>query len=272
VIPASDTTSSGPGHDRQFTATHWSLVAQAGNDNTEVRATAMGKLYCAYWYPVYSFIRWRRRRGRHEAEDLAQAFFVHLVEAETVKNADREKGRFRTFLLFALEKFLVNDWKRQHRLKRGGQCQTISINEAEAAGCYKCEPVDADSPESIRPRIGGHSSAQSSGPTAQRLYRKRQSRVIRPIGVNTLGQRRDRLVRRDGNEIGQERARGQSSCASPQRRVSSNPPAGGCRYGLVLGKRSMIKSPRLFARSTANSFTGISCSNRSGLLDKSVAA
>ena len=142
MTPATDSASSSPGHDAQFGATHWSVVARAGDDDSEVRAAALGKLYCAYWYPVYSFIRWRRHCGHHEAEDLTQAFFVHLVEAETVKRADREKGRFRTFLLGALEKFVLNDWKRQHALKRGGQCQTISIDEAVAEGRYNCEPVD----------------------------------------------------------------------------------------------------------------------------------
>ena len=69
------------------------------------------------------------------------------MEAETVKRADREKGRFRTFLLGALEKFLINDWKLQHRIKRGGQCQTISIDEAVAEGRYGCEPADSDTPD-----------------------------------------------------------------------------------------------------------------------------
>jgi RNA polymerase sigma-70 factor (ECF subfamily) len=147
MMSATDTASSSPGHDPQFKATHWSVVVRAGDDDFEVRAAALGKLYCAYWYPIYSFIRWRRRCGHHEAEDLTQAFFVHLVEAETVKRADREKGRFRTFLLGALEKFLINDWKLQRRIKRGGQCQTISIDEAVAEGRYGCEPADSDTPD-----------------------------------------------------------------------------------------------------------------------------
>jgi RNA polymerase sigma-70 factor (ECF subfamily) len=147
MMSATDTASSSPGHNPQFKATHWSVVVRAGDDDFEVRAAALGKLYCAYWYPIYSFIRWRRRCGHHEAEDLTQAFFVHLVEAETLKRADREKGRFRTFLLGALEKFLINDWKWQQRIKRGGQCQTISIDEAVAEGRYGCEPADSDTPD-----------------------------------------------------------------------------------------------------------------------------
>jgi RNA polymerase sigma-70 factor (ECF subfamily) len=144
MTPGTDTASSSPGHDAHFTATHWSVVAKVGDEDPAVRAAALEQLCRAYWYPIYSFIRRSRHCSHEEAEDLAQGFFAQLVEAETVKRADREKGRFRTFLLGALEKFLVNDWKRQHRIKRGGRSQTISIDEAVAEGLYGCEPVERE--------------------------------------------------------------------------------------------------------------------------------
>jgi RNA polymerase sigma-70 factor (ECF subfamily) len=146
VTPLTETTPT-PAQNAQFTATHWSLIVQAGEADPALRAAALEKLCSAYWYPIYSFIRRRCGCNHQDAEDLTQGFFAHLLKAETITRADREKGRFRTFLLGALEKFLINDWKRQHRQKRGGHNQTISIDEAIAEGRFGCEPVDTDTPD-----------------------------------------------------------------------------------------------------------------------------
>lgn len=90
----------GFGYDKAaaFSTTHWSVVLTAGQDNPEGAAAALEQLCRKYWYPMYAFIR-RRGSGPHEAEDLTQGFFAHLLEMETLKKADQRKGKFRTFLL-----------------------------------------------------------------------------------------------------------------------------------------------------------------------------
>jgi RNA polymerase sigma-70 factor (ECF subfamily) len=66
-----------------------------------------------------------------------QAFFVHLMEYNTLSRADRGKGRLRTFLLGSLQNFLANEYDRAQALKRGGGKQILSLDEnfadAEAA-------------------------------------------------------------------------------------------------------------------------------------------
>jgi RNA polymerase sigma-70 factor (ECF subfamily) len=132
---------------RPFTNTHWSVVAQAAGDSQQARA-ALETLCRKYWYPIYAFIR-RRGSNHHEAEDLTQAFFAQLLGKELIGKVDRNRGKFRTFLLTALNNFLANDWDKQMALKRGGGRQIISLDETVADGRYREEPSTALTPEQL---------------------------------------------------------------------------------------------------------------------------
>jgi RNA polymerase sigma factor (sigma-70 family) len=129
-----------------FSSTHWSVVARAAGDPGAMAAleTLCGK----YWYPIYAFIR-RRGSNHHQAEDLTQAFFTHVLAKEILAKADRNKGKFRTFLLAALTNFLANEWDKQQALKRGGGRQIVSLDETVAEGRYRQEPVAALTPEKL---------------------------------------------------------------------------------------------------------------------------
>ena len=96
------------------------------------RATAWEDLYRIYCYPVYAFIR-RRGHLRPQAQDLTQDFFVHMIERGTLGRAEREKGRFRTFLLAALEYFLVDAARRESARKHGGGCRFVFLDDPDAA-------------------------------------------------------------------------------------------------------------------------------------------
>lgn len=99
----------------------------------------------AYWAPIYAFLR-HRGRSSSDAQDLTQAFFVHLLEYKTLSRADREKGRLRTFLLGSLQNFLANEYDRAQALKRGGGRQILSLDEnfAEAEASIRAtEGMDA---------------------------------------------------------------------------------------------------------------------------------
>ena len=129
-----------------FATTHWSVVQSAADDDTDCAAHALEQLCAKYWYPIYAFIR-RRGMDHHETEDLTQAFFAQLLEKKSLKRADREKGKFRTFLLSSLTNFLNNEWDKKQTIKRGGRHQIISLDEALAEERYRCEPVTSDTPE-----------------------------------------------------------------------------------------------------------------------------
>jgi len=131
-----------------FSTTHWSVVLTAARDDPVGASAALEKLCRKYWYPIYAFVR-RRGADRQEAEDLTQGFFAHLLEMETLKKADRRKGKFRTFLLSALTKFLSNEWDKRQTAKRGGGRQILSLDEAAAEERYSVEPVEPGSPEKL---------------------------------------------------------------------------------------------------------------------------
>ena len=144
-IESSDAASGGGGN---FSTTLWSVVLAAGRDDHPRAAAALERLCRIYWYPIYAFIR-RRGADRHNAEDLTQSFFAFLLEKEMLKKVDREKGKFRSFLLASLTNFLANEWDKRQAGKRGGQHQIISWDEMEAEELYRNEPVERLTPERL---------------------------------------------------------------------------------------------------------------------------
>ncbi len=147
-LPAAEAASITEARRSAFSTTHWSVVLAVREGDLIGSAAALEKLCQRYWYPIYAFIR-RRGADAHAAEDLTQAFFAHLLDQETLKKVDREKGKFRTFLLTALTHFLANEWDRRQTLKRGGQYQIFSLDEARAEERYRHEPVEPATPEKL---------------------------------------------------------------------------------------------------------------------------
>lgn len=101
-----------------------------------------------YWYPLYAFAR-RKGRPAEEAKDLTQDFFAVVLEKNYLGDADRERGRFRTFLLAAAENFLRNDWARRQTLKRGGGISFVSFDANAAETRYLREPAEGETPEKL---------------------------------------------------------------------------------------------------------------------------
>jgi RNA polymerase sigma-70 factor (ECF subfamily) len=129
-----------------FATTHWSLVLAAGAAPSPLAREALERLCQAYWYPLYAYVR-RRGRNAHDAQDLTQEFFLYLLDHGYLARADPRKGRFRAFLLVALNHFLTNEWHRARALKRGGGHAFLSWDEFAAEDRYRREPMAADSPE-----------------------------------------------------------------------------------------------------------------------------
>jgi RNA polymerase sigma factor (sigma-70 family) len=140
-----------PDKNPDFTTTNWSVVLVAGKTDYGRAADAMEKLCVRYWYPLYAFVR-RRGSDEHEAKDLTQAFFAHLLENESLKKVDRQKGKFRSFLLAAATNFLANEWDKRQSLKRGGQYRVISLDDADAEERYRHEPAAPLTPENLYDR------------------------------------------------------------------------------------------------------------------------
>ena len=121
------------GPNGRFEPTHWSVVLAAGReaDAANSAQAALAQLCRTYWSPLYGFIR-GRGYSVHDAQDLTQGFFCHLIERRLYAHADRTAGKFRSFLLASLKHFLADAYDRAHALKRGGACEFLPLHEEQA--------------------------------------------------------------------------------------------------------------------------------------------
>jgi DNA-directed RNA polymerase specialized sigma24 family protein len=140
--------SSPPAGAANFQTTHWTVVMTAAQSEVEGGPAALAELCQLYWYPLYVFAR-RRGHSPEDAKDLTQGFLLHLLEHRTIAHADRLKGKFRSFLLGSFKNYLCNETHRAHVLKRGGNCEFVSLDLEGAESRYLLEPADALTAETI---------------------------------------------------------------------------------------------------------------------------
>jgi|SRR5215471_5030853 len=133
---------------RHFPTTTWTLVLSAGQPADVRSSDALASLCEKYWYPLYAYLR-RRGYSRDQAEDLTQEFFARLLEKRYIEHADRNKGRFRTFLLTSLTYFLCDEVDRSQALKRGGSRAPLPFEIRNGEEIYQREPSHNETPERI---------------------------------------------------------------------------------------------------------------------------
>jgi RNA polymerase sigma-70 factor (ECF subfamily) len=115
-----------------FLDTQWSVILAAGESriDAEMSRAALAQLCQTYWPPLYTYAR-ARGYSRHDAQDLTQGFFAYLIEHKIYTRTDRQKGKFRSFLLASFKNFLSDARDREQALKRGGGHQFLPLDEAK---------------------------------------------------------------------------------------------------------------------------------------------
>jgi RNA polymerase sigma-70 factor (ECF subfamily) len=111
----------------RFPETQWSMVLAAARGDSTRGVGALGELCQLYWYPVFGYLRGKGTSAQ-DAQDLAQGFFLHLIEHETLTRADPHKGSFRGFLLGCLKHFACDQRDRASAQKRGGQVAFVHFD------------------------------------------------------------------------------------------------------------------------------------------------
>jgi RNA polymerase sigma factor (sigma-70 family) len=147
MFPAGEYSSELTPRRQQFDTTHWSVVLAARGESAEAQV-ALENLCRVYWYPLYAFVR-RQGHSPEDAEDLIQGFFARLLQRKDLESVQRERGRFRSYLLVSLKHFTLNEQLRARAEKRGGGQPLISLDEVEAEKRFAQEPVDNSTPEKI---------------------------------------------------------------------------------------------------------------------------
>jgi RNA polymerase sigma factor (sigma-70 family) len=151
TIPMPEDAAEKPSSHQWFVTTHWSVVVAAGKTDSTRAQAALEALCRSYWYPLYAYVR-RLGHKPHDAEDLVQAFFAQCLEKNYLRAADQGKGRFRSFLLIALKRFLANEWDKAHTQKRGGGEILISLDGLVPEERYALEPAQVQNPETLYER------------------------------------------------------------------------------------------------------------------------
>ena len=132
----------------QFLTTHWSIVLEASLNNSQGAYSALSWLCKTYWYPIYAYVR-RQGYNPTDAADSTQGFFERLLEKNYMADVNRDKGKFRSFLLAALKHFLSNERDHARAVKRGGGQSPISFDQTDAEKRYRLEPVEKMSADKI---------------------------------------------------------------------------------------------------------------------------
>ncbi len=113
----------------QFATTQWTLVWQAAAEDSKHGRPALAEVIRRYWLPLYGFAR-RRGLSSEDAEDATQEFLSRVLDGNLLGSADPAKGKFRSYLLTAWKRFLIDEYRRNRAIQRGGHVRFGSIDVA----------------------------------------------------------------------------------------------------------------------------------------------
>jgi RNA polymerase sigma-70 factor (ECF subfamily) len=174
-----------PARAARFATTRWSLVVAAGEAVTPTGRSALESLCRDCWFPLYAFAR-RSGATPDEAQDRVQSFFAALLEKGWLRQADPERGRFRTFLLAAFRHHVSHERERERAKKRGGGVVTFSLDAAEGERRYRAEPEDSETPERLYDRRFAFAILEAALADTREVYRGDRAPVfegLRPFLV-----------------------------------------------------------------------------------------
>lgn len=134
-----------------FPRTRWSVVLAATQRSSPESAHALEAICRTYWYPLFAFAR-RQVSSPEDAQDLTQEFFRLLLEKRWLEDADREKGRLRTFLITALKRFMAKEWRQASAQRRGGGQVHVPFDTVFAESRYAADPAGHFAPDELYDR------------------------------------------------------------------------------------------------------------------------
>ena len=124
------------------------MVNAVSEGTSSSAGEALSELCGVYWPPLYTYLR-RRGYGPDEAQDLTQGFFARLLERRDIQAADQARGKFRSFLLTALKRYVINEHHRAAAEKRGGGIAPLPLDFAGAERAYASDERSQDAPDRV---------------------------------------------------------------------------------------------------------------------------
>lgn len=144
------------GSGARFEDTNWWVVRQAADAESTGSDAARAHLCSTYWRPIYGYLR-RIGYAHEDAQDLTQEFFARFFEKNFVQRAAREKGKFRSWLLLLLKRFVADERDRAHRQKRGGGQPPLALDAFEPEQARQIQPSDTLTPDKLFDRAWAES-------------------------------------------------------------------------------------------------------------------
>jgi RNA polymerase sigma-70 factor (ECF subfamily) len=166
----------------RFASTHWSLVVSAARQSSPHSREALEELCAVYWAPLYWHVR-RLGYDASKAQDLTQGFFAPLLEKRALGYVDRERGKFRSFLLASLRHYLANEHDHAQAQKRGGGQTILPIDFRSAESVYSLEPSHDLTPEKLFEKRWALTVLETSLAALQQQYQ--QAGKSRLFGIPT---------------------------------------------------------------------------------------
>ena len=176
----------GLGHwGEQFPDTHWTLLMDRSETSRD-GDRRLTELCQQYWYPLYAYLR-RKGRSSQDAQDYTQGFFTYLLSGERMGGLDPSRGRFRSYLLGAMDHYLNDRRKYENALKRGGGKAPVSIEEEMAEHRFQNEPADDLTPEKLFDRKWALTViTEAKSRLAQEFVTSGKEKVFAEVGDFTL--------------------------------------------------------------------------------------
>jgi DNA-directed RNA polymerase specialized sigma24 family protein len=131
-----------------FPTTDWGLLADVRGNGPAAKLAALDILIRRYWKPVFLFLR-HSGSPDESAKDSTQAFFADWIDGDAFAKADERKGRFRSFMLTCLKRFVSNEHRAAHAQKRGPPEGLLSLDELMSNPDMPFEPAHNMTPEAI---------------------------------------------------------------------------------------------------------------------------
>jgi len=119
------------GDNRAFPVTQWAQIFNLKMSHEDQRALIINELFKRYWKPIYCYLR-RKGYDNETAKDLTQGFFLEVVLGRhLVQQASQARGRFRTFLLTAIDRYVIDLHRYQTSNKRKPDGQIFKLDDLD---------------------------------------------------------------------------------------------------------------------------------------------
>jgi RNA polymerase sigma-70 factor (ECF subfamily) len=187
----------------RFPTTHWSLIGRASTKDPAIKRRALGDLLSRYMPAIKAYLTVKRHIDSDQVDDLFQGFVSSkILEQDLIARADRQKGKFRTWLLTALDRYVISEWRHQSAAKRGGRgLESVHAPRNQgiaAASARASDAFDLAWARELLAEVLRRMQAECEESGSPHIWGVFESRILAPTLEGALPSPYDKLVSRFG--------------------------------------------------------------------------